>query len=182
MRDNRQSGNKTWFILLGQNTSEYFDLNLTQEKQRMLVKELKSMSWDKIYHNQEKHYCFEDMQYIIDNRNKHTCFKSKVLSFEKQDSAIIGQMNMVFMTIDKFPPITEYHDMRLVEHSTFISGQSQVHVRTVNHADGTVSYEIRIESTNKEEAIGYAEKLGYKINEFKPNYLEHGAYYVMSLI
>lgn len=182
MRNNRETNNKSWFIILGQNTDNYFDVNLTKEVQQNLVKLLKSMNWDKIYHNQEKHYIFEDMQYVIDNRNKHTCFKTKVLSYDLQTNALIGQLNLLHLPIDKFPPITEYHNMMLMEKSTFIKGQTQIHVRAVNHQDNSITYEIKIESTNKEEALEYAEKLGYKLNEFKPNYIDHGAYYVMSLI
>lgn len=182
MKTHNKTHNKRWFIILGQNTENYFDLNLTKDNQYNLVKILKSMSWDKVFHYQEKHYHYEDMKYIIDNRNKHFCFKTKILSYDKQDNVFMGQVNIINLPIDVFPPITEYHDMIVCERSVFIKDSTQIHVRIVNHINNTVSYEIKIESSDKEEAIKYAQNLNYKINEFKPKYIDHGSYYILSLI
>lgn len=178
----RNTNNKRWFIILGKNSKDYFDLNLTKDKQMDLVRNLKRMKWEKVFHYQEKHYHFEDMKYIIDNRNKHFCFKTKVLSYDIQPNALIGQLSMISLPIDKFPPITQYHDMMIAERTVFINDTIQIHVRVVNNQDGMVSYEIRIESSNKDDAIRYANNLNYTLNEFEPKYINHGSYYIMSLI
>lgn len=188
----QQNYNK-WLIILGQNGKDYFDSNLTQVVQKKLVQTIYEMSWEKVYHDQSKIYHYEDMKYIINNRNKHICHKTKVLSYDIQQEAFMAQYTLVSVPIDKFPPITEYHDMMIIERTVFMNKSHQIQIRTINHYDtlqdkacvgghNEITYEIRIESSNKEEAIELANKLNYKLNEFKPKYIEHGSYYILSII
>ena len=168
--------------MLGNSKSNYFDLNLSLETQKEIVNQLYKMKWDKKHHNQEKHYYFEDMKYIINKRNMHFCSKTKVLSYDIQDNALMGQYSNLRLPIDKFPPINEYHNMIIVESTSFVRNSLEVHVRTVSHHNNETSYEVRIESRNKDEAIQFSKELGYDINEFKPKHIEHGNYYIMSII
>ena len=48
-----KQNNKKWFILLGKQNQDHFDLNIGIEKQKEIVNQLYKMKWDKKHHNQE---------------------------------------------------------------------------------------------------------------------------------
>lgn len=171
---------KKWLLLLGNSESGCFDLNVGKTKQQEIFNFFKNSN-RKMFHDKAKHFISEDMKYIINSRGKHLCQKTKVHEFAMDKNMMLCHFTPVNCDITSFPGTTQYNNMYVIERTVFKMDNYQVILRTVDHGS-TVTFEVRLEGGDKDELLSIAEELGFSMKEQEMKSIEHGAYYVLSVL
>lgn len=172
-------------LFLGNKTTDTFDINLDESLQESMVAFLKPAAI-KQQHTQCKYYYLNDLKYIITQSGYHRCMKSKIHKYNTTKNLMLCSLQEITLPIDVFPPVTGYHDTRIIERSVFSFNAFSLEVLSVL-SNGNVTYECIITITsgkwNDTLLQDFLKKFSFDTTFNQESvYLEHGESSVVSII
>lgn len=137
-------------IIFGKEHKNYFQTDVGYKIQEELLEYVEKDRWDNIIHQQSKYYYWNDLKYIIPvNKNaNHKCKKDKINSYKIYNSTTfdmrVCEYQEIVLPLDIFPPINEYHDMRLVSRTLLTNKDITLELLSITHQNNDVTYEIQL--------------------------------------
>lgn len=170
-------------LFLGNSEETCFNINLDENLQEKIVEFFKPQS-KKFYHQQCKYYFYDDMKYIITQNGIHKCIKNKIHKFASTDNTMICSLQEINIPIDYFPPITTYHDTRVIERNMIHYDNFTVEIMDVVYSSGLISHECSIHVKNWDDSKlqEFLKKFKFNINFSNSKILHHGKNNVLSII
>lgn len=137
-------------VIFGKQRENYFQTDIGYKIQEELLEYVEKDKWDSIIHQQSKYYYWNDLKYIIpvNKGANHKCKKDKINSYKLYTSQLwdmrICNYQSIVLSLDIFPPINEYHDMRLVSRTVLKNKDFTLEILSITHQNNNVTYEIQI--------------------------------------
>jgi hypothetical protein len=176
-------------VIFGKQYENYFSSDVGFEMQEELMNYLSKEDWKKIIHQQSKYYYWNDLKYIIpvNKTANHKCKKDKIHSYQlyvsnKLDMKVCNYQEIV-IPLDVFPPINEYHDMRLINRSVFYKKDYSIEILSITHQhNDNVTYEIHLCGEDFEKMLPVVKFLSknYKLVDDKK--INHPGRFVLSVL
>ena len=175
-------------LIFGKQHTNFFQTDVGYQIQEELMEYLEKEQWDNVIHQQSKYYYWNDLKYIIPVNKKanHKCKKDKIHSYKLYTSTTLDlkvcNYQEIVVPMDIFPPINEYHDMRLVSRSVFSNKDYNIELLSITHKNNNVTYEIQMngrEFERMEKVVKFLCKRMKLKDEIK---LNHPGRFVLSSI
>ncbi len=137
-------------VIFGKQKEHYFQTDIGYQIQEELLEFVEKEQWDSIIHQQSKYYYWNDLKYIIPVNKKanHKCKKDKIHSYQLYTSSTwdmrVCNYQEIVLPLDIFPPINEYHDMRLVSRTVMRQKNYTLELLSITHQNNNVTYEIHM--------------------------------------
>lgn len=170
-------------LFLGNIEKSSFNINLDEKLQEEIVSFFKPRC-KKIYSQQCKYYYYDDMKYIITQNGVHKCMKNKIHKYAYTDNAMVCSLQEINIPIDNFPPITTYHDTRVIERTIIQCKNFTVEIMDVIYSSGLISHECIIQINDWNDSIfqEFIQTFKYNINFNNFQVINHGRNNIMSII
>lgn len=170
-------------LYLGKLNDNCFDINLGEELQERIVNFFKPSS-KKVIHQQCKYYYYDDLKYIITQNGIHKCMKNKIHKYSCSNNAMICSLQEISVPIETFPPITGYHDTRIIERSIFQHKCLDVEVMNVVYNNGIITHECSVIVRDLDDPLfkSFIAEFNYDLSFEKHTTIDHGNNNVLSII
>jgi len=174
-------------VIVGKQHKNYFQTDVGYKVQEELMEFLQKEQWDNTIHQQSKYYYWNDLKYIIpvNKHANHKCKKDKIHSYKLYTSNTndlkVCNFQEIVLPLDIFPPINEYHDMRLVSRTVLIKKDYKIELLSITHQNNNVTYEIQLHG-NYEKMEKVIKFLCKRLREKEDVKLHHPGRFVMSCL
>jgi hypothetical protein len=173
-------------LFLGKMDDDGFNINLDENLQEKIVNFFKP-SCNNVVHQQCKYYYYNDMKYIIMQNGIHKCIKNKIHKYSTTNNVMICSVQEIIVPIEQFPPISTYHDTRIIERSLFNFINFSLDVMNVVYNSGYISHECIITVNNNNTLMDpllqeFIQEFGYNLDFTNETIINHGNNNILSIV
>ncbi len=175
-------------IIFGKQHKDYFQTDIGYTIQEELMKFVEKEQWDSVIHQQSKYYYWNDLKYIIpvNKGANHKCKKDKIHSYKLYTSSLydmrVCNCQEIVLPLDIFPPIDEYHDMRLVSRTVMKKKEYTLELLSITHHNNNVTYEIQMRGQNMEKMEKIIKFMCKRMKEQGETVIQHRGRFVLSCL